>query len=166
MNTNEKSDLPPEVLAAFAKAEQADQVRNQVTVGALLGSISHEHLGDRQASPDELLRVADVGKTLLYAALGHRDATPAVLEEAREFWGPPGRRRIAGMWNSRPALIHRSRGRGPGALPSAGPLSGPWDTCGPLGPSGEEAGKHETRSDAGQSGLLSVGLTGFEPATT
>ena len=87
MNTNEKCNLPPEVLATLAKAEQANQVRNQVTVGALLGSISHEHLGDRQASPDELLRVADVGKNLLYAALGHRDATPAVLEEAREFWG-------------------------------------------------------------------------------
>ena len=64
------------------------RVRNRITIGALLESISEEHLGDRHASPDELLRVADVGKDLLYAALGHRDATSAVLDEAREHWGP------------------------------------------------------------------------------
>ena len=83
MSTTENFDLPPEVEAALAECERADRVRNQLAVGALLDSIS----GDRHASPNELLRIADVGKDLLYAALSHPDATPAVLEEAREHWG-------------------------------------------------------------------------------
>jgi chaperone required for assembly of F1-ATPase len=83
-----KSDIPPEVEAMFAEAERQIEVRNQIPVGVLFNSISEEHLGDRQATSNELLRVADVGVELFYAAIAHRDATPEILEEAREHWGP------------------------------------------------------------------------------
>jgi len=55
-----------------------------------LESISEEHLGNRQATRDELMLVAEVGKDLLYAAIAHRDATPEILDEAREHWGVNG----------------------------------------------------------------------------
>jgi hypothetical protein len=83
-----KSDIPPEVEAMFAEAERQIEVRNQIPVGVLLDSIAEEHLGDRQATSNELLRVADVGVKLFCAAIAHRDATLETLEEARKHWGP------------------------------------------------------------------------------
>ena len=63
-------------------------MRNQLTIGVLLDSISEEHVGDRQATIKELLRVAAVGVDLFYTVISHRDFTPEVLEEARAYWGP------------------------------------------------------------------------------
>src|SRR5258705_11362391 len=83
-----KSDIPPGVEALIAEYDRQIEIPTQITVGVLLDSISEEHLGDRQTTSDELLRVANVGKELFYAAIAHRDATPEVLEEAREHWGP------------------------------------------------------------------------------
>jgi hypothetical protein len=68
--------------------EWLDQVRNQLTIGELLHSISEEHLGDRQATVTDLMMIADVGVDLFYAVVAHRDVTPEVLEEARGQWGP------------------------------------------------------------------------------
>lgn len=68
--------------------DEERRVRNQLTIGALLDSISEEHLGERQATLNELMRIADVGVELFYAVIDHRDATPEVLEEARGHWGP------------------------------------------------------------------------------
>jgi hypothetical protein len=64
------------------------QVRNQPTIGELLDSISEEHLGDRRATFNELMRIVDVGVDLFSAAIAHCDVTPEVLEEARGLWGP------------------------------------------------------------------------------
>ncbi|WP_424749897.1 hypothetical protein [Mycobacterium sp.] len=63
-------------------------MRNQFTIGELLDSISEEHLGDRQATLNELMRIADAGVELFYTAIAHRDVTLKVLEEARGLWGP------------------------------------------------------------------------------
>jgi hypothetical protein len=69
-------------------AERLIQVRNQLTIGELLHSISEEHLGDRQATLDELMRIADVGVDPFFTVSAHRDVTAEVLEEARGQWGP------------------------------------------------------------------------------
>jgi hypothetical protein len=69
-------------------AERLVQVRNQLTIGELLESISEEHLGNRRATLNELMRIADVGVELLCTVIAHRDITPEVLEEARGQWGP------------------------------------------------------------------------------
>ena len=76
------------VASLVVMAERLIQVRNQLTIGELLHSISEERLGDRQATLNELMRIADVGVDLLYAVISHRDFTPEVLEEARAVWGP------------------------------------------------------------------------------
>ena len=68
-------------------AERLIQVCNQLTIGELLESISEEHLGDRQATLNELMRIADVGVELFLTAIAHRDVTPEVLGYAREQWG-------------------------------------------------------------------------------
>jgi hypothetical protein len=68
-------------------AEGLRQVRNQLTIGELLDSISEEHL-DRQATLNELMRIAEVAVELFLTVIAHRDATAEVLEEARGQWGP------------------------------------------------------------------------------
>ena len=62
-------------------------MRNQLTIGELFYSISKEHLGDRQATLNELMRIGDVGVDLFYAVITHPDFTREVLEEARGQWG-------------------------------------------------------------------------------
>ncbi len=86
-NDKKPGGFPPEVEEMLLIAERDIEVRNQLTIGELLDSISEEHLGDRQATLNELLRIADVGVELFYAAITHRDVTPEVLEEARGQWG-------------------------------------------------------------------------------
>jgi hypothetical protein len=71
-----------------AMSKRLIQVRNMLTVGEFFHSISPEHLGDRQATLNELMRVADVGVELFFAVITHRDVTEEVLEEARGEWGP------------------------------------------------------------------------------
>ena len=71
-----------------AECDRDIAIRNRLTVGQLLASISREHLDGHAATEEQLLRVADVGKELLYAALTHGDMTDAVLDEARSLWGP------------------------------------------------------------------------------
>jgi hypothetical protein len=68
-------------------AEGIRQVRNQLTIGELLDSISEEHL-DRQATLNELMRIAEVAVDLFLTVFAHRDVTAEVLEEARGQWGP------------------------------------------------------------------------------
>jgi hypothetical protein len=97
LNAESPGGLPSEITEKAICAEESGtpleplgqgQVRNQLTIGELLDSISEEHLGDRQATLNELMRIADVGVELFYAAIAHRDVTPGVLEEARRRWGP------------------------------------------------------------------------------
>lgn len=106
LNAEMPSGLPPELREKVIRAEESGtplyindeeicvmaerliQLRNQLTIGELLDSISEEHLGDRQATLNELMRIADLGVELFYAVIAHRDATSEVLEEARGHWGP------------------------------------------------------------------------------
>jgi hypothetical protein len=96
MSNDEKPGrVPPDLLEmairydeSIKRYDESIKVRNQLTIGVLLHSISEEHLGDRQATIEELLRIADVGVDLFYAVIAHRDFTPEVLEEARAYWGP------------------------------------------------------------------------------
>jgi hypothetical protein len=83
-----ESGMPEDVVESMVEFFRQGHIRDQLTVGVLLDSISERRLGDRQATPNELLRVAEVGKDLFYAAIAHRDATPEVLKEACELWGP------------------------------------------------------------------------------
>jgi hypothetical protein len=69
-------------------AERVGQMRNQLTIGELLDSISEEHLGDRQATLNELMRIAEVAVELFLTVIAHRDVTAEVLQEARGQWGP------------------------------------------------------------------------------
>jgi hypothetical protein len=55
------------------------QLRNQLTIGELLDSISEEHL-DRQATLNELMRIAEVAVELFLTVIAHRDVTAEVLE--------------------------------------------------------------------------------------
>jgi hypothetical protein len=81
--------LPPEKAICVEESGTPLYIDDEeLTIGELLDSISEEYLGDRQATLNELMRIADVGVELFYAAIAHRDVTPEVLEEARRRWGP------------------------------------------------------------------------------
>jgi hypothetical protein len=76
--------ISPEVLAMASRAERDVHERNQHPVGMFLDLVDY----DKRPTAEQLMLVAEVGHNLLYAALGHPDATEGFLEEARETWGP------------------------------------------------------------------------------
>ncbi|OBA81547.1 hypothetical protein A9W99_02745 [Mycobacterium sp. 1164966.3] len=62
----------------------------RLPVGAFLEIIQADRDGDRRPSCKQLMKVAETGVQLFYAAIGHIDATEEFLEEARSEWGPLG----------------------------------------------------------------------------
>jgi hypothetical protein len=95
---DKESDLPPDVLALFARLRQEDHARNQSPVGAFFDSINPRRHNGRKASAEKLFVVAEVGKGLLYEAI----CTPTRTITRSSSSGPTkpgsaGRRCAAGM---------------------------------------------------------------------
>jgi hypothetical protein len=79
--------LPESVLNACAHYDRNIHERNQYPLGMFLDLIDMRHLGDRRATMEQLLMVANTGRELFLAAILHPDVTDEFLEEARSLFG-------------------------------------------------------------------------------
>jgi hypothetical protein len=80
--------FPEKLRELEAQHAFGEHIRRRFPVGAHLDSIEADRDGDRRPSLTQLMQVAESGVLLLYAALGHIDATEEFLQEARSQWGP------------------------------------------------------------------------------
>jgi hypothetical protein len=71
-----------------AKYDFGEHIRRRFPVGAFFDSIKEDYDGDWRPSLKQLMQVAETGKDLFYAAIGHIDATEEFLDEARGQFGP------------------------------------------------------------------------------
>jgi hypothetical protein len=71
-----------------AEFDFGEHIRRRFPVGMFLDSIEEDRDGDWRPSVKQLMRVAETGKELFYAAIGHIDATEEFLDEARGQFGP------------------------------------------------------------------------------
>lgn len=81
------SDFPEYLTTFLADYDFGEHIRCRFPVGFFLDSINEEGEGDHR-SVSQLIQVAETGVLLLYAAIGHVNATEEFLEEARSRWGP------------------------------------------------------------------------------
>jgi hypothetical protein len=66
----------------------SEHMRLRFPLGTFFDSIKVDYDGDWRPSLKQLMQVAETGKDLFYAAIGHPDATEEFLDEASEQWGP------------------------------------------------------------------------------
>jgi hypothetical protein len=79
---------PEHLKELVAEHDWGEHIRRRLPVGAFLDAIEEDLDGDWRPSLTQLMQVAETGKELFYAAIGHIDATEEFLEEARSQWGP------------------------------------------------------------------------------
>ncbi|MGZ6853352.1 MAG: hypothetical protein ACXVGC_04680 [Mycobacteriaceae bacterium] len=80
--------FPEHLKELVAQHDWGEHIRRRLPVGAFLDAIEEDLDGDWRPSLTQLMQVAETGKELFYAAIGHIDATEEFLKEARSQWGP------------------------------------------------------------------------------
>lgn len=82
------NSVPERVKESLRQLDFGELMSRRFPVGMFFDSIKEDYDGGRRPSCTQLMQVAETGKELFYAAIGHIDANEEFLEDARSYWGP------------------------------------------------------------------------------